>query len=800
MLKNYFKTALRNLGRRKINSIVNILGLAVGFAAFLLIFLVIRYEESFDTFHANKDNIYRVVRAGKSRADNDYRTGVVIPTIAALRSDFPQLNNVAGITADWNVQVLIPRADGTFSKKFSEGSGLFFAEPQFFKMFDFSLAAGDIKTALNEPNTVLFTKEMAEKYFGDWKTAIGKTLKMDGQNIKVTGILNEIPSNTDFPIKGVLSYETMRHYADFNTWGSLNDYNHCYVQLNGNQTKEQIDQMLNGFVGKHTTPSNASYDLVLQPLRQIHFDSHFNNFTGRTFSKDLIFALGAIGIFLLVIACVNFINLTTAQAINRSKEVGVRKVLGGSRPQLMMQFFGETGITCLLALIAATSIAIVCIPYINDLLDIHIAVSVLYSKDVLAFMLIALVVVTAFSGFYPALVLSGFNSVTVLKGSSTSSERQKGVSFRRGLVVFQFVIAQTLIIATLIVASQMNYFRMADLGFYKEAVINAGFPNDSLNAPKMEALRNDISKLPGVQNFSFSMSSPVGGGYYTDLRTPENHAKEPNMVTCVNEADTSFFRLYHLQLVAGRVYHPSDTMREFVVNETVVHKLGLPNAQAAIGMMINVSGKMLPIVGVLKDYHVNSLREPMVPMVMTSMKRGYSLVNIKISLGRAPTIIPAMQTAWDKYFPEFIFGYNFLDQSIANAYQQENQLSLLYKIFSGIAVFISCLGLYGLISFMAVQRKKEIGIRKVLGAPVIDILVMLSKEFTVLITIAFLIATPLAWYFMNQWLQQYAYRIMIGVWFFAATIGGSLVIAWITVGYTAIKAALANPVKSLRTE
>ncbi|QEC77536.1 ABC transporter permease [Mucilaginibacter ginsenosidivorax] len=800
MIKNYLKTALRNLGRRKSNSFVNISGLAVGFAAFLLIFLVIQYEQSFDTFHTKKNSIYRVVRAAKNRADDGYRAGVTVPTTFALRSDFQQLSNVAAIAADYNVQVLVPSANGSVAKKFNEGNGLFFTEPQFFKMFDFSLAIGNIKDALNEPNTALFTKELATKYFGDWKTAVGKTLKMDGQNIKVTGILDDIPPNTDFPIKGVLSYETMRNYADFNSWGSINDADNCFVQLAPNETKEHFDHLLNGFMGKHTSPGNAGYDLVLQPLNQIHSDSRFNNYNGHTFSKDLTYALGAIGIFLLVIACVNFINLTTAQAMNRGKEVGVRKVLGGSRTQLMMQFFGETGITCLLALIVATGVTLFCIPYINELLNIHLATTILYSNNVLLFMLLALVLVTAFSGFYPALVLSGFNSVTVLKGSSPGAERQKGISFRRCLVVFQFVIAQTLIIATLIVASQMNYFRMADLGFNKDAVINAGFPNDSIGASKMEALRNDLLKLPGIRDFSLSMASPAGGGYYTDLRTPENHATEPNMITNMNEADTSFFNLYHLQFAAGRIYQPSDTMREFVVNETVVRGLGLPNAQAAIGKKIKVAGKMLPIVGVLKDFHVNSLRDPMVPVVMTTMKKGYGMVSLKINLGHTTTIIPAMEKLWNQYFPDYIFGYNFLDQSIASAYQQENQLSLLYKIFSGIAIFISCLGLYGLISFMAVQRKKEIGIRKVLGAPVKDILVMLSKEFTILISIAFLIATPVAWYFMHQWLQHYAYRIMIGVWFFAATIGGSLIIAWLTVGYTAIKAALANPVKSLRSE
>ncbi|MEP6949367.1 MAG: FtsX-like permease family protein, partial [Ginsengibacter sp.] len=307
--------------------------------------------------------------------------------------------------------------------------------------------------------------------------------------------------------------------------------------------------------------------------------------------------------------------------------------------------------------------------------------------------------------------------------------------------------------------------------------------------------------MPGIENVSFSMFTPAGnGGWFTDLRTPGNHSNNPDMVVSMKAADTGFFRLYNLPLVAGRIYFPSDTMREFVVNETVVKKLGIQKPGDAIGKLINVNGKTFPIVGVVKDFHVYSLRDPIGPVVMTTIKDGYGLANIKINLGKARSVIAVMEKTWNKNFPDYAFEYNFLDQSIADYYKQENQLSQLYKIFSGIAIFISCLGLYGLISFMAVQRKKEIGIRKVLGAPVRNIVIMLSKEFTILITIAFLVASPLAWYFMHQWLQQYTYRIMIGLWFFAATILCSLLIAWLTVGYTAIKAAMANPVKSLRAE
>lgn len=799
MVKNYFKTAFRNLLGHKSNSIINIAGLMIGFAAFLLIFLVIRYEESFDNFHENGKNIYRVVRLGKTRENKDSRTGVPFPVTSTLRSEFPQLKNAAAIYGDNNVQVNIKAADGSTVKKFKE-TNVFTAEPQFFSMFNFALAEGNAKTAISEPNTALLTKQVASKYFGDWKNAIGKTISLYGLDFKVNGILNDPPSNTDFPLGVVLSYATLVKYGNANDWGGISDENYCFVQLNDHASIDQFNKLLAGFVDRHIKPVNPNYDLSLQPLNDIHYNKYLGNFNGRTFSKELIFALSLIGFFLLIIACVNFINLTTAQAINRAREVGVRKVLGSNRTQLMFQFLGETGITSLLALIGAGIIASICLPALNDLLEIHLAIVDIYSTNLLMIMVCALVLVIFLSGFYPALVLSGFNPVNVLKSAVHADG--KGIFFRRGLVVFQFVIAQALIIGTLVVASQMDYFRNADMGFSKDAIINASFPHDSVSRTKADFLESELNKIPGIQNVSLSTFTPsANGGWYTDLRTLNNlKGASPDMIVCMKPADTGYFGLYNLRLIAGRVYFPSDTMREFVVNETVVKNLGIQNPQAAIGKLINVSGSTFPIVGVVKDFHVSSLRDPVGPVVLTTMKPQYQVANIKINLKESKTVIASMRKIWNKYFPDYVFEYNFLDQSIADYYKQEDQLSQLYKIFAGLAIFISCLGLYGLISFMAVQRKKEIGIRKVLGAPVKDIVLMLSREFTVLIIIAFLIASPIAWYFMNQWLQQYTYRIAMGIWFFGATILGSLCIAWITVGYTSIKAAIANPVKSLRTE
>jgi ABC-type antimicrobial peptide transport system permease subunit len=586
---------------------------------------------------------------------------------------------------------------------------------------------------------------------------------------------------------------------NFGSWGNISDDNYCWVQLKPGESPEQFNRQLLAFTNKFIKPVNDNYYLGLQALNEMHFDSHLGNFSGHVFSHDLIFTLSAIGIFLLVIACVNFINLSTAQAVNRAKEVGVRKVLGGNRRQLILQFLSEAAIISCVALFIALIMAKFGKTYINHLMDIHLSGSTLFEGNMILLMVAALVAVIVLAGFYPAFLLSSFNPVRVLK-SALPVQHSTGISLRRGLVVFQFVTAQVLIIATLVVVSQMNFFQKADLGYNKDAIVMAEFPGDSLGAASQGALRNELMKIPGIEKVSYGMGGLMFGGWYTDLRTPDNKGKEPNMVTSIKIADSSSFSVFHMQMIAGRPYYASDTPREFVVNESVVHRLGYKDPQQIIGRMINVNGWLRPVVGVVKDFNTSSLKDSINPVVLTTSKRGYGMAIIKLNLADTKPVVASMHKVWDKYFPDFIFSASFLDQQIARFYEQEIQLAKLYKIFAAIAIFISCLGLYGLISFMALQRRKEIGVRKVLGAPVSAILILLSREFTLLIGIAFLIAAPVAWYFMHDWLQHYAYRINLGAGIFVATILGSILIAWVTVAYTAIRAAYANPVKSLRTE
>jgi len=805
MLKNYLTIALRSLQRNKSYAAINITGLAVGIAACLLLFMVTRFEESFDGFHAKKKAIYRVVSEFKRPEKTNYSAGVPFPVSKGLRVDYPQLKNIASIYQDDNIQVLIQGSKGEVLKKFKEERGVFFAEPQFFEMFDFTLLAGNIRTAITEPNTALLSKATAERYFTNWQSAIGKTVKVGSHTfVKVTGILENAPVNSDFPLQLVISYATLQNTglgSNLTDWVSTFSNAYCFVEFPPNYLPAQFNASLDAFVKKHKPAEYVNDRLMIQPVTDMHFDDRFGNFNGRTFSRELITALGLIGIFLLIIACVNFINLATAQAVNRSKEVGVRKVLGSSRKQLMLQFIGETGLITFFAMVLALGIVVLALPLLNNLLRIQLSFHPFTDPSILLFLASAFLLVTLLSGFYPALVLSGFNPINALKSKIVSTGKGN-ISLRRALVVLQFVIAQVLIIGTVAVVKQMSYFTSADLGFNKDAIINVPFPGDSLSRSKVAILRNELKQQPGIRAVSFSFASPADNyGWNSDFKY-NNSAITTEFGATLKWADTGYFKMYNLQFLAGRMYLPSDTVREYVVNETLLQKLGVHKPADAINKKINLwnGQKTGLIVGVIKDFHSSSLRNPIQPVLMSTWNDVYQTANVQVQQGKVKESLAAIEKLWDKNFPNSVFEYTFLDQKIADFYRQENQLSQLYKIFAAIAIFISCLGLYGLISFMAVQRNKEIGIRKVLGASVNHIVYLLSKEFTVLIIIAFLVASPVAYYFMHKWLEQYTFRIDLGIGIFLVTIVSSIVIAWITVGYRAIRAALANPVKSLRTE
>ena len=800
MFRNYFKTAFRSLRRNKGYTFINVAGLAVGITACLLLFLVIQYENSFDNFHADKNRIYRIATHFNTPDGINYSRGACFPAGKQLPLDYPQLEQVASIfSAQGNQLTVLNENSHRPQAKFKE-EGLFFAEPQFFDIFNFPFIAGNPKTALSVANTIVLTQETAEKYFGDWRKAMGRLIRyQDDKVCAVTGILKNPPVNTDFPIQAAISFKTLPQDSSHD-WVSVHGGLNTYVKLPPGLSAEKFAGSLKGFGDKHIPGDYAKKQgFTLQSLNTVHFDKRFGNYNRATFSKELITALSLIGLFLVVIACINFVNLATAQAVDRAKEVGVRKVLGSRKRQLVAQFLSESFIVSLAAVGIAVAMAYLFLPLLNNLLETKIAFRI--DPAVLVFLMIVTGLVTLLSGLYPALILSGFNPITALKSKFTN-RTTGGISLRRGLVIFQFTLAQALIIGTLIVVSQMNYFKTAEMGFDKNAIINIPVPNDSISLTKMKALKTELLQQPDIKNVSFSTFTISDNAHWGSDFVFDNAGKVSGFDADLKWADADVFKTYGLQMAAGRAYQPSDTIREFVVNETMVKKLGIRNPEQIIGKKLSLWDGQLKgdIVGVVKDFNGTTLAKPIAAVVMSTWKEQYETMAVKLKSGQAKNTLAVIEKLWNNAYPEYVYQYQFLDEKIAGFYKQENQLSELYKIFAGIAIFISCLGLYGLVSFMATQRKKEIGIRKVLGASVANIIYLFSREFTLLVCISFIIAAPLAYYFMHGWLENFTFRISIGAGIFILTIVASVSIAWITVGYRAFRAAMANPVTSLRSE
>jgi putative ABC transport system permease protein len=803
MLKNYLKIGWRSLMRNKSYAAINVTGLAIGIAACLLIFLVIHFETSFDNFHSNRDHIYRIVAASKTPQGMQYGVGIPLPTAQGLRLDYPQI--IVGSIFKNSGQISVLNEKAQAIEKFKEDK-TYFADPEFFEVFDFIWLAGDKKTALSGPNTVVLTRGVAEKYFGNWRNALGKILKFENKiNLKVTGVLKNMPPNTDFDLNVIVSQVTLANTDlkdGLQDWGSTyGDYS-VFVVLPQNMPANLFDKDLAVFTKKHKPAKYANDGFISQSLIKMHNDDQLPTISGNTFSKDLINVLTLIGSFLLVIACINFINLATAQAVNRSKEVGIRKVLGSSRKQLVFQFISETFIITVFAVVLAIGISEAALPLLNQLLDAKLTTAFLIDPIVAVFLISVLIGVTLLAGFYPAIVLSGFNPITALKNKMAAT-RSSGISLRHALVVLQFCIAQVLIFSTLVIINQMDLFRNKSLGFNKDAVITAPIPNDSVSRLKLKSLRNQLMQRPGIKNVSYSFASPADNNNWSSDFYFNNSTKKTDFSANLKFADADYFNLYNLKFVAGRPYTNNDAGNGYVVNETLLKKLGITNPENAIGKNIsldeNKSGTNR-IVGVIKDFNVRSLLHEIPPVLMGNLKDNFQTINIKLQGANIKSTLYTVEKLWNATFPNYVYNYQFLDEKIASFYKQQAQLAALYKIFAGIAIFISCLGLYGLVSFMAVQRTCEVGIRKTLGASTTQIVYLFSKEFTLLIIVAYGLSAPVGYYFMQKWLQNFTYRISIGPLIFILAIGSSAAIAWATVGYKAIQAALANPTKSLRSE
>jgi len=803
MIKNYFKTAFRNLLRHRKHATLNILGLAVALAACIIVFLVIQFEYSHDKHLKGYDNLYQVVTSDVDGDGEHFTNGIPFPATKFLRKDFPQYK-FAQLMQDYGVQITLKNADGSSNKKFWEEEGVFYAEPEMMELFEVKFLAGSA-AVLKDVNVVVLSKSVAEKYYGNWKDAVGKRIVNDnaGFDLQVAGIFEDVPDNSDFPFKIVSSYAgfvaTNGNGWPLEDWGSLTSNHQVYVSLPAGTNTKALDQQLNLFEKKYNNDNkDTKRSHFLHPLKNIHFDERFATNGDHVTSKTSLYTLALIGLLIILMACINFVNLSTALAVTRSKEVGIRKVMGGSKIQLKAQVFIETATIVVVAAVIAMALAWTALPYVKNMMVVQSKLS-LFNAGCLLFIIAITLITILLSGIYPAFIMGRFKPVEAIKNKINTS-KVGSVSLRRVLVVLQFAFSQIFIIATVIAIMQMNFVRNADLGFNKEAVLLLNMNSDSISRSRHEAFKDALLARSDVKQVSFGFDAPSSGNSWGS-NFAFDKMEDRAFAVQLKMGDDNYAKTYGLQLVAGRFYGTSDTAREYVVNETLLKKVGVTNPRDAIGKMFRLGGgRPMPVVGVVRDFKQQSLKDAVQPIVMMPRKKYYQGAGIKLvstNLGKSSEEIKVI---WDKFFPEYVYNASFLDENIREYYKQEERLSMMYKVYAMLAIFISCLGLYGLISFMVVQKTKEVGIRKVLGASVQSILYLFSKEFTILITIAFVLAAPAAWYLMNSWLKNFVYRIDIGAWVFVIAILVSIAVAWLTVGYKAFRAAVANPVKSLRTE
>ncbi len=809
MWQRSWKIAWRNLWRQWNYTLINLLGMAVSIAASLLLFHLVQYERSFDRAQPNFDRIVRIITAHSSAEGTSYTPGIPIPAMDAIQAGVPQFEQFARLHSFWP-QITASAIPGnrTGQKFATDGQRevAAFIEPSFFRIFQWSWLSGDPITALTEPYSAALTQRTAEKCFGNWQVALGKTVLLDNAiEVVVRGIIANPPDNSDFQFNLLVSYSTLPKNAElynyYTEWGSNSSNNQAWALLRTAGQLNQAGTVLAGIGKQEYKNDNVRTVHRLQPLAQQHFDAQIGHLGTHTVTEGRLWTLSLIGLLILVMACFNFINLATAQASARSKEVGVRKTLGSSRQQLVAQFLGETMVTVLLAVAIGGVLAFAAKPLLSQVTDLPAQWPFLTDPKVIAFLLVLTVAISLLAGLYPALVLAGMDPVQAIK-TSLQSRMIGGVSLRKVLVMLQFGIAQALIIGTMVTVSQMNYIRRMDLGFQPDLVYTVlGLNSDSTVLARLDGFKSRLLQLPAVKSVAFGSDIPSSDNNWNTNFGYGRSAQDAPFSTSLKFGDADYLNTYGLRLLAGRSQIQGDTANEYVVNMTLLRKLGVTDPQKAIGQDMRLGrNPWRPIVGVVEDFTANSARDPLRPVVISCRKKFYSTVGIKMHPENINTTTAAIQQIFDAVFPEQVFDGRFFDERIAEYYRDESRFTAMCKGFALLAIFISCLGLYGLASLLAAQKTKEIGIRKVLGASVTAMVSLLSKDFLRLVLFAFLIAAPVAWWAMNRWLEDFAYRTSIGWWIYVGTAALVTAVAFLTISFQAVRAALANPVNSLRNE
>jgi putative ABC transport system permease protein len=804
MLKNFFIVAFRNLTKNKGYTVLNILGLSAGLTCFAFIAVWVKDELSYDRFNEKADRIVRVVGKVTTASEVFEHAVSPVPMAQAIKKDYPEVENTVRFEKD---DAIVKYGDVQFSEQ-----RILLTEPSFFDIFSYHLTQGDVKTALNEPYSIILTESMAKKYFGS-ADPVNKSLILflydstaKGMPYKITGVMPDAPLNAHFTFNFLVSFKTLE-VADPESitqdgWGNNSYYTYLLLRNKADIPKlaAHLPEFTERHIGKEMKKWQMRYDYTLEPLKDIHLHSNVRYEIEPTGSIQYIYIFSAVGLFILLIAGINYMNLATARSVQRAKEVGIKKVLGAVKWQLIFQYMMEAILVSFISLLLAFLFTALLNPLLQQLSGKNLSV---FRSPALIILLVAVSLFLGIvSGIYPAFFITSYKPANVLKGSFKSSAG--AVWMRKTLVVVQFTISVVLIVGILVVNSQLSFIQHKDLGYKKDALVALNTNDNKDVAAGYDAFKNALLSNPLISGVTTSGSLLVGGLGNGGATTVTGDGKPVVSSIYRLRIGNNFMDVYQMKLLSGRNFSNNvlaDTA-SFILNEAAVKSFGWGTAENAINKPFRTGGMNGKVIGIVKDFHFNSLQHTVEPLAIqvSNSGRGFGKITVKIDIGKPGESISWIAQNWKKYFPGSLLEYDFIDKKLNDQYQAEDRFARFFLYFSLLSLLIACLGLFGLTAYATQQRTKEIGVRKILGASIPGIAALLSKDFLQLVVVAFILAIPIAWYAMYNWLQNFAYRVTIGWWIFAVAGVTAFLIALLTISFQAIKAAMANPVKSLRTE
>ncbi|WEK36918.1 MAG: ABC transporter permease [Candidatus Pseudobacter hemicellulosilyticus] len=809
MFRNYLLVAVRSIYRNKLFTFINVIGLSIGITAALVIYLLVHHDYSFDNFHRDSDRIYRVVSQFEFSGERSYNPGVTVPLSRVVKEQVPGIEYTAPFfTLDSDTKISLD-ADKPIVHR--NQANTIYVSPDYFRVFDYEWIAGNPSQALNNPYQAVLSETKASLYFPGKTPAqlVGERITInDSIHCSVSGVVRPLKGNTDLSFQVFISWATWKIPAHLENWQSTNSASQLLVKLHQGQNIPSLEKQLKQlFINNAPPDPNNKLTIapfLLQPLKDLHFDERFGTyFDNRIASRTTLNGLLIVAGFILLLGCINFINLSTAQSAQRAKEIAVRKTMGSSKGQLIVQFLTETGILTLIAALLSVLMTPFVLKLLQDFVPAEISFQPLKQEYVLLFLVGIVCLVTLLAGFYPAWVLSAYKPVQAMKSKlNLPANASSGLSLRRILTVSQFTVAQFFILAVIMVSMQLRYTLSKDPGFKQDGIIYFQTNFNDTTKWKRTLLAQEIRAIPGVTLVSLSNNPVAANGTWSSIIAYKDGGKKTETNVQLKMVDTNYLKLYELKLLAGKNISVSDSIKEFIINETYAKLLGFSNPAEALGKELEWDGtRNVPITGVVADFHQQSLHNPIKPLAIANNPDNQRTINVALTNGSSwQPAIEKIRSAFKHLYPDDDFDYSFQDETIRKYYNNEIKTAFLVKCASVLTIIISCLGLLGLAIYSTIRRTKEIGIRKVLGASVPQIVQLMSKESMVLVAIAFIIAAPLAYFFIYAWLENFAYRVSLNWWMFALTFLLQALIAFITVGSQALRTAFINPATTLKTE